>query len=670
MFSFCFFLMFASPKGVTAQKVKPLFVTGQVKYDTDDPAIWINKQNPSASLILGTDKEKNGALYVFNMQGEIIKDKIVHGLKRPNNVDVAYGMLLKGKSIDIAVVTERLTNKLRIYSLPDMLPVDGGGIPVFAGEPGPSRNAPMGIALYERASDKKIFAIVSRKSGPKDGTYLWQYELQDNERGVVTGKLVRRFGAFSGRQEIESIAVDDEPGYVYYSDEKAGVRKYYADPEKGNTELAFFANTGFTGEQEGISIYKTTKGAGYILVSDQQGNRFHIFTREGSNGNPHQHQLVKVVQTATRNSDGSEVTNVPILPDFPKGVFVAMSEDRTFQLYRWEDIIGNPVATPPPVLPKPEQASALIGYWRLEEQSGAILQDATVNKNNARLHGNPARINGKKGQALNLNGATEFALVPDKSALSITKAITLSAWVKPAKKGTQYIIKKAIYAKADGYELSLADNGYFFFRINEARAGNTYRLDAKKPYPFDGKTWVHLAATFDGRTIKLYVNGIENNSRTFMAPQQIRTNSQQVAIGAQPDGRYKLKGGIDDVRIYNKALAPAEVQQLVQAAPTTAAVAAPIKPIAEELTALTLQAWPNPFTTTTVIHFTLPQTAHYTLWLHDNKGAQLKQLQQGEGQAGQNISVTVDGAALAKGMYMAVLQTGGRQQTLKLFVIR
>ena len=90
----------------------------------------------------------------------------------------------------------------------------------------------MGIALY---TDPKgnIYAITGRKTGPKGGTYLWQYLLSDSGKGFVEAKLVRKFGNYSGKKEIESIAVDNENGYVYYSDEQFGVRKYYADPAKG-----------------------------------------------------------------------------------------------------------------------------------------------------------------------------------------------------------------------------------------------------------------------------------------------------------------------------------------------------------------------------------------------------------------------------------------------------
>lgn len=341
-------VMLCPLQGTTQATVKPLFVTQPVQYDSDDPAIWINKRNPSNSLIIGTDKDKNGALYVFNMKGEIIPGKVVKNLKRPNNVDVAYGMILKGKEVDIAVATERLTSKLRVFSLPDMQAIDKGGIDVFEGEKGTDFRAPMGIALYKNPANNRIYAIVSRKAGPTDGTYLWEYQLKDNGQGSISGTLVRKFGNFSGKGEIESIAVDNELGYVYYSDETTGIRKYYADPAKGNKELALFGTTGFTKEREGISIYKIDDGTGYILVSDQQANKFRIFPREGIPGKPHQHPFIKTVSVAAKESDGSDVVNFPILPNFPNGLFVAMSNNKTFHLYRWEDIAGGTLKIQPP----------------------------------------------------------------------------------------------------------------------------------------------------------------------------------------------------------------------------------------------------------------------------------------------------------------------------------
>src|SRR5690554_3065298 len=241
-------------------KVVPKVITEPVKHDTDDPAIWIHPKDPSKSLIIGTDKNKDGALYVYDLEGKIIEEKVVRGLQRPNNVDVAYGLIIDGQPVDIAVATERYTNKIRIFSLPDMQPIDNGGIEVFEGE---KLKAPMGIALYKRPSDGNIYAIVGRKDGPKDGTYLWQYLLEDDGKAKVMAKKVRTFGSYSGNKEIEAIAVDDALGYVYYSDETVGVRKYYADPDSTNAELAMFATLGFTRDHEGVCIYTKSDGTGY-----------------------------------------------------------------------------------------------------------------------------------------------------------------------------------------------------------------------------------------------------------------------------------------------------------------------------------------------------------------------------------------------------------------------
>ncbi|MFQ5676308.1 MAG: phytase [bacterium] len=326
--------------------ISPVLVSEPVKHDSDDPAIWLHPTDPSKSLIIGTDKNEDGALYVFDLNGKIIEEKTVRNLKRPNNVDVEYGLMLQGVRTDIAVATERYANKIRVFSLPEMIAIDNGGIEVFAGE---SKRAPMGIALYKRASDGVIFAMVGRKEGPKDGTYLWQYRLKDDGSGQVKGTKVREFGIWSGKKEIEAIAVDDALGYVYYSDEGVGVRKYYADPDANdaNVELALFGTEGFEEDQEGISIYQVNDGAGYILVSDQSANEFHIFKREGEPDDPHNHQLVKVVKVSTNHSDGSEVTNAVLNTTFPAGLFVAMSDDKTFHFYSWADIAGNDLTIAP-----------------------------------------------------------------------------------------------------------------------------------------------------------------------------------------------------------------------------------------------------------------------------------------------------------------------------------
>ncbi|WP_348799083.1 phytase [Flavobacterium adhaerens] len=315
---------------VAENAVKPTTVTQTLPHDTDDPSIWINPTDASKSIVIGTDKDTDGGLYAFDLNGKILKKSIV--LKRPNNVDIAYGLVINGKKVDIAVTTERENNKIRIFSLPDLEPIDNGGIPVFEGE---LERDPMGVALYTRPSDKKIFAVVGRKSGPS-GTYLWQYELSGNENNV-TASVVRKFGEYSGKKEIEAIAVDNELGAIYYCDEQFGIRKYHADPAlNDNKELALFGKTDFKSDHEGIAIYKKSATEGYLLISNQQANSFMVYPREGANGNPNEYTLLAEVPTSTIECDGADVTSVNLGGDYQNGLFVAMSNGMTFHYYAWD----------------------------------------------------------------------------------------------------------------------------------------------------------------------------------------------------------------------------------------------------------------------------------------------------------------------------------------------
>ena len=326
---------------ITQPKIAVSVITDTVSYDTDDPAIWMHPTDPSKSLIIGTDKDSLGALYVFNLEGKIVDSLVRKGIQRPNNVDVGYGLTLAdGSKIDFAVTGERLTSKLRFFSLPDMKELNPGGFEIFLGEEGPDFRDLMGVALYKSPSTGNQYVIAGRKNGPTDGTYLWQYEITAAADGIRL-ELIRKFGQYSGKKEIEAIAVDAALGYIYYSDEGVGVRKYAAEPDMGNKELGLFATEGFADDHEGISIYELDDSTGYLLISDQQANLLHVFPREGSPENPHAHSLITKVLLSTNQSDGSEVSSRSFGPKFPKGIFIAMSDNKTFHFYRWEDVAGK-----------------------------------------------------------------------------------------------------------------------------------------------------------------------------------------------------------------------------------------------------------------------------------------------------------------------------------------
>lgn len=334
----------ATAPPAAVKDVSPLVRTQQAADDPDDPAIWVHPTDPSRSLILGTNKVKapSGAILVFGLDGNI--RQTVTGLDRPNNIDVEYGLATGGGTIDIAVATERLRHSLRVFRVQETGIADvtaGDGSILFANRKGDAA-APMGIALYKRPKDGAIFAIVAPKTGPREG-YLGQYRLQAGPNGKVSASLVREFGRFSGSGEIEAVAVDDALGFVYYADEGDGIHKYHADPDhpEAGRELAHFGRTGFKADREGIAIYARPDGTGYLLCTDQiAGNsEYHVFSRQGTPANPHDHTELGIIRGGADSTDGLEITSLPLGPNFPTGLMVAMnSAGRNFQLYRWEDV--------------------------------------------------------------------------------------------------------------------------------------------------------------------------------------------------------------------------------------------------------------------------------------------------------------------------------------------
>ena len=302
-----------------AIEIEAEYGTAQLSNDPDDPAIWVHPTDPARSLILGTMKvaAPAGAIVAFGMDGQV--RQVITGIDRPNNIDVEYGVPLGGRRVDLAVATERLAGQLRIFRID---PVEGrlvdlGGVPVLEGQEGEA-GAPMGVALFRRGRDGAAFAIVSPKEGPRQN-YLWQYQLIDAGNGRPGARFVRRFGNFSAttvreENEIESVAVDDALGYVYYSDEADGIHKWHADPDHPDAgrELAHFARSGFRGDREGIAIYALPDGTGYIVATDQldEDSEYHVYPREGAPGNPHDHSReIAVLRGGADATDGIEISS-------------------------------------------------------------------------------------------------------------------------------------------------------------------------------------------------------------------------------------------------------------------------------------------------------------------------------------------------------------------------
>lgn len=322
-------------KSLVSEQVTHVLATASVPNDADDPAIWFNRADPNNSLILGTDKAaENGGIYVFNLDGHIVQS--IEGIDRPNNIDVEYDFQLGERKVDIAVATERLQQRLKIFAISPNGELEDvtGDTRVFRTRSG-DEAAPMGVGIY-RTGEGEFYAIVSAKSGP-DGEYLEQHKLVVNN-GKVDTVHVRSFGQFSGGKEIEAVCVDNRTGIVYYADEDYGLRAYYADPDNpfGNEEIALFGLEHYEGDREGLTTY-IRGGVPYLLSSDQIEGGSRIFVYNIPHARPP--ILMRIVPIDADDTDGIAATHEDLGPRFPYGILVAMnSKDKNFLIYDMRDI--------------------------------------------------------------------------------------------------------------------------------------------------------------------------------------------------------------------------------------------------------------------------------------------------------------------------------------------
>jgi hypothetical protein len=207
----------------------------------------------------------------------------------------------------------------------------------------------------------------------------------------------------------------------------------------------------------------------------------------------------------------------------------------------------------------------LVGYWKFDEGSGTAAIDSSGNGNTGTLINGPVWADGKCGKALSFDGVDDHVQVPQGSSLDVTDQITVETWVYPRayvdNTGmVSHIISRCDYSGDHIYVLSTyPDSNKVSFSINPYSGGHPSVADL----PLNA--WTHLAMTYDGSHIRLYVNGELDSSYAQSGP--IYTTSNWLAFGCKPTGPWGgsgtyayFNGIIDVVKIYNRALGQQEIQ--------------------------------------------------------------------------------------------------------------
>ncbi|MEX2185792.1 MAG: right-handed parallel beta-helix repeat-containing protein [Pirellulales bacterium] len=195
-------------------------------------------------------------------------------------------------------------------------------------------------------------------------------------------------------------------------------------------------------------------------------------------------------------------------------------------------------------------------YYRLNETTGTTANDSS----SSGLHGTytggvTLGVTGATpGDPVNLgaqfDGLNDFVGVPVSPALN-TAAMTIEAWINPDATITTYstlAMKSTSNSWNDGYGMYW-NAGKLRFFINQYNGGFVEASVATG-------AWSHVAGTYDGATIKLYVNGNLAASAAYSTP--INSSAQPLQIG-RGQGGYFWKGRIDEFSVYGTALAAGQI---------------------------------------------------------------------------------------------------------------
>ena len=130
--------------------------------------------------------------------------------------------------------------------------------------------------------------------------------------------------------------------------------------------------------------------------------------------------------------------------------------------------------------------------------------------------------------------------------------MTLEAWVKPTVGGGwQTVLMKET---ATGHTFALYADGTRRARRAPADGAD---IISNGPAPLPLNTWTHLAVTYDGTTLRLFVNGVQTSNKATTGA--LVTSTRPLRIGGNAVWGEHFAGVIDEVRIYNRALTAAEI---------------------------------------------------------------------------------------------------------------
>lgn len=225
---------------------------------------------------------------------------------------------------------------------------------------------------------------------------------------------------------------------------------------------------------------------------------------------------------------------------------------------------SNTVSKIATAAPPPPSRSGLVLALGFNEGSGLTAVDSSAAGNNGTITG-ATRTTGQTGfgGALSFDGVDDWVTVADAASLDLSSAMTLEAWVVPAAlRGWNTVALKERSTGGLAYSLYAHDGAPTDPAGTDRPAG--YMRIGFIDQPVRGtaalplNTWTHVAVTYDGALMKLYVNAqlIAGHAQTG----SVETSGDPLRIGGNSVWGEFFTGQIDEVRVYSRALSQAEIQ--------------------------------------------------------------------------------------------------------------
>jgi chitodextrinase len=224
---------------------------------------------------------------------------------------------------------------------------------------------------------------------------------------------------------------------------------------------------------------------------------------------------------------------------------------------RATDAANNPGPFSNTATASTQGSTGLVAAYGFGENTGSLLGDSSGNGNHGSITGASWTTQGQFGSALSFNGTSSFVTVPDAASLDLTTTGTMEAWVRLAGLNRWHGVIAKGNANSDpahNYAIEIDNANRVICGLGN---GATSRVLAST-VTLAANQFYHLACTWNGTTLALYINGTLNTS----IAQNITPagNTAPLFIGQFGGNSDRLSGIVDEVRLYTRALTPAEIQ--------------------------------------------------------------------------------------------------------------